>query len=601
MSCVYMIRWLRTTILILNSVLCGCVGYAHEDTRWIFQLEPEGGQISEIGQFTSIPSSKTNIIREVGGIRVTVQIEPQGSLVSFKMEASAESTQHCILSLKSVSQSAGLYSYSQKEQVRQVLRQSPHDPANHDLAGLRQQAVPMFAWKSGDGFIVAVNDTPAIYDNFTSQTLDPTLGAAILASGDSGEITGIPPKRDMIKRFYPQLVKGHNLGFNGILFKSTAMDIKELRRDVLLAIAKRWGGNVNDRLGATAFASNYMLVRRNETGRSRYWVVAGLEYSNKAYTRDSFWQSMVLPVEYASQCYLDQALAQPTGAERLLFCLIWAYRNQIEGQEVNLVSVRNTLEYIETHSRDGWYYSSNDKTHKNFQSWYDLVAFDEEDVITYNQGLYAVALLSAEALGLKPVTRSAVAIKNYQSMFNTNGGYFPLSRKKKLLAMDPLVGDLLAQVFFQQMLLTDESVRSHFTQVMAHAKTDYGFKVTCLPDGSYAPIEAYCAKEFKVNFSKRGDYQWGGSWTLYDMLCLIDCHLHGSPGALDALIWRGTLDFRIGGTYFEHINTITGQPNKANQGWNAAIYAIWRRLMEQGKVDNSLINAINEVKAVNGN
>ncbi|MEI6072675.1 MAG: hypothetical protein WCS31_12835 [Verrucomicrobiae bacterium] len=565
-----------------------------DGTKWVFQLEQEEGRKTEVGQLESLPVARTKFSREVDEILVTVQIEPRDGMVNFKMEASSESDHRCILSLKSEATNQGLYSYDEKIPSRQVFRQSPHDPVNCDIGALRQQAVPMFAWKTGEGFIVAVNDTPALYDNFTTQTLDPSLGEAVLSSGDTGEITGKAPKSVVIQKHYPELGKGRNLAFNGIIFNSSAGELNELRRDVLFAIARRWGGNATDRLGATAFASNYMLVRRNETGRSRYWVVAGIEYSNKAYTRDSFWQSMVLPVEYAAQCYQNEALSQPVGAERPLFSLIWAYRNQLQGQEVNLVSARKTLDYIEAHSREGWYYSSNDKKLKSFQSWYDLVAFEEDDVISYNQGLYAVALLSAEALGFKLATPPALAIGNYQALFDVQGGYFPLSRKKNLLAVDPLAGDLLAQLFFDKALLPDESVRSHFNRVMAHAKTEYGFKVTCLPDGSYAPTEDYSAKDFKVNFVEKGDYQWGGSWTLYDMLCLIDCHLHGAPGALAALIWRGTLDFKIGGTYFEHINTVSGRPDKANQGWNAAIYAIWRRLMEQGKVDGSLLNAINE-------
>jgi hypothetical protein len=226
-----------------------------------------------------------------------------------------------------------------------------------------------------------------------------------------------------------------------------------------------------------------------------------------------------------------------------------------------------------------------------------VVAFEDDDVITYDQGLLAVALLSAEALGLHPSVSSAEAIQNYQAMFNQKSGYFPLSRDKDLLAVDPLVGDLLAEVFFHKALLTDESVQSHFRQVVAQAKTPFGFKVTCLPDGSYAPLSAYSASGFVISehdLGSKGNYQWGGSWYLYDMLCMIDCYLHGAPGAKEEVSWRGALDFKLGGTYFENLNTVTGQPSKPNQGWDAGVYAIWKKLMAQGRADSSLLDAIDK-------
>ncbi len=78
------------------------------------------------------------------------------------------------------------------------------------------------------------------------------------------------------------------------------------------------------------------------------------------------------------------------------------------------------------------------------------------------------------------------------------------------------------------------------------------------------------------------------------MTCLIDCYLHGAPGALDVITWRGALDFKLGGTYFEFVNTVTGKPEKPNQGWNAAVYAIWNKLMKQGRADHSLLEAIDK-------
>ena len=79
------------------------------------------------------------------------------------------------------------------------------------------------------------------------------------------------------------------------------------------------------------------------------------------------------------------------------------------------------------------------------------------------------------------------------------------------------------------------------------------------------------------------------------MLFLIDSYLHGAPGSKEEVIWRGSLDFKIGGTYFEYLDTVTGEPNKANQGWDAAVYAIWKKLIEKGKADSSLFEEIDKI------
>jgi len=98
-----------------------------------------------------------------------------------------------------------------------------------------------------------------------------------------------------------------------------------------------------------------------------------------------------------------------------------------------------------------------------------------------------------------------------------------------------------------------------------------------------------------VVWQNQGEYPWGASWYLFDLLCLIDCQLHGAPGALDEIKWRGALDFKLGGTYYESMDTVTGKLGRANQGWDAAVYAIWTKLMAQGHVDHSLLEAVDKL------
>ena len=66
-------------------------------------------------------------------------------------------------------------------------------------------------------------------------------------------------------------------------------------------------------------------------------------------------------------------------------------------------------------------------------------------------------------------------------------------------------------------------------------------------------------------------------------------------GAEDMLKWRIGLDFEIGATTYECLNTITGEPWKPNMGWNVAIYAFWQKLIKKGKADSALLEHIDKI------
>jgi len=561
--------------------------------KWSVVIEQPGKKAIDIGCFYDESKMPVHLKKTVDGIRVEATIKKQDGLFLFHAIAGTEEAdKKCFLSLKAEYGNGINYSYNGQAEGNKTFRQSPHDPQNHVFPDLVKQAIPMVAVKEDHDFVVAVSDCPAFYDNFTTQRFDTEKRTVSLCFGDDGKPGGSDTAEVKIMAYYHSVGKGNPKSFDGIIFRSNATDLKDLRKDVLWAISKRWGDRIESRFGATAFATNYMLIRKNETGNSNYWVVPAIEYANKQYSRDAFWQSMVLPAKYSRECYMNEAVAQTPGAERPLFCMIWAYRTKLEGGSPDMEAAEKTLAYIENHTKNGWYYSFSKKGKKDFQSWYDTAAFEEDDVITYNQGLLVVALMSAEALGLKPSVSTSLVIQNYQAMFNKKRGYFPLSQKKDLLAVDPLVGDLLSQLYFSKPLLSDESVVSHFNKVISTSKTKYGYKVTCLPDGNYAPAEAYGASGHTCNWTDEGDYQWGGSWFLYDLLFLTDSYLHHAPQALAEIKWRSALDFELGGTYFEYIHTKTGVPNKPNQGWNAVMYAIDRKLEKDKKVNESLFSEI---------
>jgi len=79
------------------------------------------------------------------------------------------------------------------------------------------------------------------------------------------------------------------------------------------------------------------------------------------------------------------------------------------------------------------------------------------------------------------------------------------------------------------------------------------------------------------------------------MLFLIDAYLYGIKGAEAEIIWRCSLDYKLGATSYECINTKTGELWKPNMGWNVAIYSFWKQLVNEKKADDKLFKSINKI------
>ena len=498
-----------------------------------------------------------------------------------------------------------------------VYRQSPHEPLDHGFHTLVKQSVPLIALKTPAGLEIAVSDTPALYDNYSTQTYDLAKRSLALSSGDNAWVwTGTafepnPDKSDRtalyrIEPHYFSLAAGKEHRFDAIIVRAAGGQAGNLRQVVNLAVSRHWSqGRITDLLGATFFSTAYMNLRVNETRRSRFWVVPSIDYANKQYSRDAFWISMVLPAQYSQACFEQESLydSKFIGAERQLFTLIWAYRNFLGGAKVDKQRVERILRIVEAQAPNGYFsgYTAGLKADGTFQGWADLLAFDKDDTISNNQGLFVTALMCAQAMGIEPHVPVPQALKNYQDLYNPGLAAYPLSLKRtQILAVDPLMGDLLAQVYLGKALLPDDHVLAHFETLKQKAKTAFGFKVFSAADGGYLALDQYGTQSAKSAMSgdltQNGNYQCGGSWYLYDMLMLMDAHLHGAKDAEDLMIWRTTLEFATGGTTHEYLNTVTGKPAKPNMGWNSAVYGLWSELIRQGKASDRFFKAIDALR-----
>ncbi len=555
--------------------------------------------------------------KKINDYIVNFEIKKNDGYWSYHVEVISDDSLDCYVSLsKKYSNNQLPYCFNGQVKESTIFRQSPHEPADHEMTGLIMQPIPMVALKNNGCFEIAICNSPVYYDNYTTQTFDIKSNIVSLSSGDNGAVfdqNGRITYLDSLKRrgtkkfiiepYYFKVRKNHSHQMDGIFILTSGTDVGELRKQVNAIISKHWSkGKIRDLFGSSVFSTSYMNLRVNETGNSKYWVIPAIDYANKQYTRDAFWISMILPDEFSLSCYENEAVKDSKfdGAERQLFTIVWAYRNFIKGHHVDTTQIRKILRIVEKRAPQGYYSGFGPSIKAGcWQGWADNLAFDETDAITNNQGLYVVALKSAERMGVKPEVSVSQALKNYQNLFNPKIKGFSMSLEKdSILCVDALMGDLLAQVYLGERLLSKESVLAHYETMKKHAKTKFGFKTFCNPDGSYLKPEQYNSRKYTAAVDKieEGLYQFGGSWYLYDMQMLIDAYLAGAKDAEDLMIWRTKLEFELGNTTHEYINTRTGVPFKPNMGWNAAVYGIWNELIRQGKATSRFFDEINNLK-----
>jgi hypothetical protein len=203
-----------------------------------------------------------------------------------------------------------------------------------------------------------------------------------------------------------------------------------------------------------------------------------------------------------------------------------------------------------------------------------------------------------DALGIETKIKAEEAAAHYQNLFNPAIQAYSISlNRKEIVAVDSLMGELLAQVYLRRSLLPTEHVLAHY-ETSKKGKTDYGFKIFCAPGGAYLRGDQYRCADFSSPLTGMadGDYQRGGSWYLYDMQMLMAAYLHGGKDAEDLMIWRTKLELLRGGTTHEFIDTVDGNANKPNMGWNAAVYGIWSELIRQGRASDRFFHEIDNMR-----
>lgn len=508
------------------------------------------------------------------------------------LTAAADAAVPCYFSLYGKGDGT-LYSFNGRCEHEQLLRQSPHDYRNYHFK-MDGSAVPMAAVMERGKTELFISDQPGHCDNYTTQHFLPETGEFYLSSGDPG---GSPNfEGDAFSPYYHEIGGGKTHTFQFIMKRCEAASLKAIRREAFLTIDDVWGDGRGSAYHAVSFASNYMHYRRNESGTSDFWIVAGIQYANCQYVRDSFYQTWILPVEMEMPCYHAFREDWLKEAENSLIYLIWSYRVVKKGGAFNPELARKAYDImmacLAKKPDDGGFYPNCDE-HGAFRNWFDICCFEFDDVDAYSQGLCVCALRAAKELGFKIHDAYEKAIARYLALYN--GEYIPMSAKKPYLALDFGIGDLFHAILFGNTFLPDEIVLKTYRRIMeSKAKTPHGTKIASAPDGEYLPMEAYGAYGYihpEMAKMDLGRYANGGSYHIYEMLFHIDAHLHGAPDAADNMIWRLFIDLDYDGATHEYMHTLKGNGVKANQGWNAAVYEIWDELCKSGKGDPRFFEA----------
>ena len=607
----------------LAILLSALISYAFQDRdqqEWILILKQKGKPDFEIAHIPKSLSKPFVIEKKMNAVKISVYIQPFKNYISFTVTASMDSgSANLYFSLSKKYGDQIPYNFNGAVQKPEIYRQSPHDVNAWIANEIAMQAIPVVALKNDSEYEVALCGSPYLYDNFTSQSFYPAEKRVELSSGDNGGTPGLHPislpgKKESYNREKSQIlspgkiIAGYHLVtpnkphvFNGIIFNCKSGSLAGLRKEMNQRAAVYFSnGKYTDYFGSLSFITAYMNLRRNETGKSQYWVVPSVEYANTQYGRDAFWISTMLSDSMSAECLRNELDSVNHYAEYALLTILWAYRTQESHHPVDLAKLQQYMNAVENHARDGYFYSFDENDgRKDFQYWGDLIAFDTDDVVTYNQGLFALSLHAAMEMGLHIKTDPGIALKNYQDLYNP-AGFYPISKKKnRLVGPDPVLPDLLSKLYFNRFMLPEDRINKHYQLLMKRLKTKYGFKVIAQQNGAYLKSDEYDLPGYKSQANKGnisdGQYFRGGSFYLYDALFLMDAYLHGISGSEDVLIWRTSLDFSSGGTTFECLNTMTGEPWKPNMGWNVAVYAYWRKLMEQGKAGNRLFRTIDSL------
>ena len=202
----------------------------------------------------------------------------------------------------------------------------------------------------------------------------------------------------------------------------------------------------------------------------------------------------------------------------------------------------------------------------------DVFRFHKADVITYNQGIYAVAALSARKMELEEDQLvEEEAIQAYQSLASSPRR-LKFSRNLPYTDGSVLFGEFLALHLFGRLLLSDETVERSMALM---SRLNGQIPVVLKNDRSYLS-----PSEFNRPYQP-GDYQNRAEWPVWSAIAQATSELHG--GRHDRPFWQDLFYRLQRGNHPEYFYTglrdVLHNRSRENHLWNTAVYLAARKVM----------------------
>jgi len=448
----------------------------------------------------------------------------------------------------------------------------------------RTETFPVAMLRTGGNVFGLAADSPGLWENRCQVLLDPPARRLAVLTGDGRAPYPliIKPPEDARDTYQYQmdgwqsLAAGETRRFTTWVFASPARTHYDAQVAAHLAVAngKGWNSSV---LEAVLRNTSLYLLRRNlardadnQPRDGRYIFISGPGYGWKQWVSDGFYTALGLDdPEKTIESNRAVFWSRMDYEDNSQYYLIWAVLMKRAGGTVNESLARRAYEFIRRHEKDGLYIPPSlpgSPNPKGWKTYHDVLLYDNDDCPASNQGFHCGALLAAKELGLG-VTDAEIerAIAGYRSLFNTERGFLPTSRKQRgTLGQDTFYGATLTYAVFGRKLLTDEQVLTHH-RTSEKVKTPYGLRVISAADGSLLPGHS-------------GVYCYGGSWFLNDAANYLLAGVHGLPAAeVDALlVERIMLEMAHVPAFNESISTVNGQPHgHILYSWNSGFW--WLR------------------------
>lgn len=293
---------------------------------------------------------------------------------------------------------------------------------------------------------------------------------------------------------------------------------------------------------------------------------------NGNWLRDAFWTTAILGSDAGRRAlsHFGASLTpdgqaptklDPTGGaatyyddESTLIYIIWTARDDAQPLER---AVR-AWSWVSRHVVDGAYWTPTG----TFHTWHDLLLFPSRDVAAYNQGLYVVAAMAANQLGVATPADVDAAARAYRRLYRSDLGYLPVSQYLDYHDASALVGEFLARTTYNRSVLDDDVVVS---TVRALTRSGQGFLNLSARGGSYLDSSAFFLP------LKSGSYQNGGSWLLYDAMSWATAWMAGADEARGMAMKRLQAE-SADGTLYEYLPTgpLAGTaPTHSQYGWDS--------------------------------